>query len=107
MGYLWCLKLVSGDIHDHDVLGHRALLVFGHPYSLSRLASLCLGHDIELGSEEVIQQGGLSGRLRAEHGDEVVVEACIGDIGALEIFVQRGAGRNTNVRMLEALQRVP
>lgn len=37
----------------------------------------------------------------------MVVEARIGDIGALEIFVQRGTARNTRVRMLEALQGVP
>jgi hypothetical protein len=55
------------------------------------LAALCFRHDGEVGAKEVVQQGGLSGGLGAEDGNEVVVETRIGDIGYMEILVDVGA----------------
>lgn len=69
-------------IHDQDVLSHafRLLispfpLIFAHPYPLSGLPPLLLGHDAKLGAKEVVEQRGFPRRLRPEDGDEVVVEA--------------------------------
>jgi len=55
------------------------------------LATFGFRHDGEVGAKEVVEQGGLSGGLGAEDGDEVVVETRIGDIGYLEILVDVGA----------------
>lgn len=68
------------NVHDEDIVGHlgtctRLSLVLGHPDTLCGLATLGFRHDRELGAEEVVEQSGLSGRLRAEDGDEVVIEA--------------------------------
>lgn len=84
------------DIHHHDIVGHassRALgtLVLGHPDTLGRLLALILGHDTELGAEEVVEQCRLAGGLRAEDGDEVVVEACLGNMFELEVVADVGA----------------
>jgi hypothetical protein len=41
MGYLWCLKLVSGDIHDHDVRRHS------HNHNNgNKLADVFFFHDV-------------------------------------------------------------
>lgn len=61
-------------------------LILRHPDTLGRLLPLLLGHDAELGSEEVVQKGGFAGGLGAEDGDEVVVEAGGGDMFVGEIF---------------------
>lgn len=84
------------DIHDEDVVGHArpgavGALVLGHPDALCGLLSLGLGHDGELGAEQVVEEGRLARRLGAEDGDQVVVEAGLGDMLALEIFVEAGA----------------
>jgi hypothetical protein len=84
------------NVHDKDVVGHlgactRLSLVLGHPDTLCGLATLGFRHDRELGAEEVVEQGGLSGRLGAEDGDEVVIEARIGNIGCVEILADMGA----------------
>jgi hypothetical protein len=55
------------------------------------LPALRFRHDGEVGAKEVVEQGGLSGGLRAKDGNEVVVETRIGDIGFLEILVDVGA----------------
>jgi hypothetical protein len=62
--------------------------LLGHPYALGGLAALGLGHDGEGGAEEVVEQGGLAGGLGAKDGDEVVVEASVGDVGDLEVVVE-------------------
>jgi hypothetical protein len=81
------------DVHDEDIVGHLGpgalgALVLGHPDALGSLASLGLGHDGEGGAEEVVEQGGLAGGLGAKDGDEVVVEASVGDVGDLEVVVE-------------------
>lgn len=81
------------DVHDEDVVGHLGAgavlaLVLGHPDALGGLSALRLRHDGELGAEEVVEQGGLAGGLRAKDGDEVVVEAGVGDVGELEVFIE-------------------
>lgn len=87
------------DVHNQDVVGQLDstvgggfFLVLGHPNSLCGLPTLGLGHDTELGPEEVIQQGRLARGLGAEDGDEVVVEASLRDPGLGEVVVQVGAG---------------
>lgn len=84
------------DIHDEDVVGHLGAsaldaLVLGHPDTLCSLTTLGLGHDGELGAEEMVEQGRFSGGLRAKDGDEVVVEASFGYVFSLEVSVQIGA----------------
>lgn len=86
------------DVHNQDVVGQLdgsfgsgLLFVFGHPYSLCGLPAFRLGHDTELGPEQVVQQGGLARGLGAEDGDEVIVEAGLGDVGLGEVVVQAGA----------------
>lgn len=86
------------DVHDEDVIGHLGAgallaLVLGHPDTLRSLATLRLGHDGEVGAEEVVEQGRLSGGLGAKDGDEVVVEARLGDRGELEVLVEVIAAR--------------
>lgn len=80
-------------VHDEDVVGHRPPLILGHPYSLCCLASLGLGHDIELGAEEVVQQRRLSGRLGTEDGYEVIVKAGVNDVGRLKVTIYVGTTR--------------
>ena len=82
-------------IHDQDVVRHLggtavgALpLVLGHPYSLGRLAALRLGHDTEFGAEEMVEESRLAGRLGAKNGDQVVIEAGLGDVGPLEVSIE-------------------
>jgi hypothetical protein len=75
------------NIHDQDVLA----LVLAHPYSLCSLAALLLGHDAELGAEEVVEQRGLARGLRAEDGYEVVVEAGGDDLLDPQVGAQVGA----------------
>jgi hypothetical protein len=85
------------NIHYQYVIRHLLVrvpslsLVLGHPDALGGLPAFGLGHDAELGAEEVVEQGGLSGRLRAEDGDEVVVEACLGHVCFLEVCIDVGA----------------
>ena len=88
------------DVHDQDVVGHGGSvpgcagpLVLGHPDSLGGLAAGRLGHDAELGLEQVVEQGRLARRLRPEHGDEVVVEAGLGDAGLAEVVIEVRAAR--------------
>lgn len=80
------------DIHDQDVLCHAGAtclaLVLAHPDALCGLAALLLGHDAELGAEEIVEQGRLAGRLRAEDGYEVVVESGGDDFLDVEIGVE-------------------
>jgi hypothetical protein len=49
------------DIHNQDIFRHVGAtllpLVLAHPYSLCGLTTLLLGHDAELGTEEVIEEG--------------------------------------------------
>lgn len=84
------------DVHDQDVpsrfvfLGgitilDGSLLVLGHPDSLGGLSTVRLGHDPEIGAEEMIEECRFARRLRAEDGDEMVIEAGRGDIFAGEI----------------------
>lgn len=94
------------DVHNQDVVGQLDgaisggfLLVLGHPYSLGSLPTFRLGHDTELGPEEVVQQGGLARGLGAEDGDEVVVEASLGDLGLDEVVVQMRAGFRVSVEL--------
>jgi hypothetical protein len=67
------------DVHDKNVFRHAGAafltLVLAHPYSLGSLAALLLCHDTEMCTEEIVEQGGFSGRLRTEDGYQVVVEA--------------------------------
>lgn len=83
------------NVHHQDVVCHarflvRAslalLLIVRQPDTLGRLPALELGHDGELRAKEVVEQGGLAGRLGAKHGDEMVVEAGRGDILEREVF---------------------
>lgn len=72
------------DVHDEDVVGHGLFslifaLILGHPDTLCGLASLILGHDTERRFEQVVKQRRFAGTLRAEDGDQVVVEAGGGD----------------------------
>lgn len=85
-------------VHNEDVLGQLdstarggAFLVLGHPYSLCGLSPFTLAHDTEVGAEEIVQQGGLSGGLGAEDGNEVVVEARLGDLCFDEVIIENGA----------------
>lgn len=80
-------------VHNQDVIRHALagafltlLLILLKPDTLRRLPPLQLRHDRELRAEEVVQQGGLSGRLGAEHGDEMVVEAGGRDIFDTEVL---------------------
>lgn len=78
------------DVHDEDVVGHLlagalTALVLGHPDALGGLATLRFGHDSELGAKEIVEEGRLAGGLGAKDGDEVVVEACIGNVRHLEV----------------------
>ena len=73
------------DVHDKDVVGHLGAgaldtLVLGHPNALCGLLALVLGHDRELGAEEVVEQGRLAGGLGAEDGDKMIIEAGLGDM---------------------------
>lgn len=84
-------------VHDQDVISHalrRAgvalLLVVRKPDTLGRLPSLQLRHHGELGTEEVIEQCGLSGGLRTKHGDEMIIETSRRDIFKGQIFGQIG-----------------
>lgn len=84
------------DVHDENVICHLGsgtclALVLGQPDTLGRLTAFRLGHDRECGAEEVVQEGRLSRRLRSKHGDEVVVEACLGNVHGLEIVVEVAA----------------
>lgn len=86
------------DVHDENILGHLgasalSLFVLGHPDALGGLAALGLGHDGELGAEEVVEEGRLAGGLGAEDGDEVVVEAGLGHVRGLQIVVHKGAAQ--------------
>ena len=79
------------DIHNQDVVGHLSLvLVLGHPDALCGLATFPLGHDAELGAEQVVQESRLAGGLGAEDGDEVVVEAGLGDVCLVEVLIEVG-----------------
>ena len=69
------------------------LLVLGHPYSLCGLPPLGLGHHIEFGAKEVVQQGRLARRLRAKDGNKVIVEASLCDLGKLEICIKMRTGQ--------------
>lgn len=86
-----------GSLHVHDEnivrhLGGAAVgalpLVLGHPYSLGRLAALRLGHDTKFGAEEMVEESRLACRLGAEDGDEMVIEAGLGDVGPLEVSIE-------------------
>lgn len=84
------------NVHDEDVLRHRGAcaclpLVLGHPDTLCGLPTLRFRHDGELGTKEVVEQGGLSGGLGAKDGNEVVVETRVGNIGFLEILADVSA----------------
>jgi hypothetical protein len=94
------------DVHDQDVVGHggrapvglcAGALVLGHPYSLGCLAAGRLGHDAELGLEQVVEQGRLAGGLRPEDGDQVVVEAGLGDVRLGEVVIEIGAAERVVV----------
>ena len=82
-------------VHDQDVLCHaraaRLALILAHPDSLGCLAALLLGHDAELGAKEVVEESRLAGGLRAEYGNEVVVEACWDNMFDVEVFGDLGA----------------
>lgn len=83
----------SLDIHDENIVGHLCAatllaLVLGHPDTFRGLATFRLGHDGEFGAKEVVQEGRFAGRLGAEDGNEVVVEARVGDICDLEVVVE-------------------
>lgn len=87
----------SFHVHDQDVISHslrRAsfalVLVIRKPDTLGRLPSFQLGHHGELGTEQLIEQCGLSGGLRTEHGDEMVVETSWRDLLKGQIFGQVG-----------------
>lgn len=87
------------DVHYQDIVsqldgafGASFLLVLGHPYSLGCLPAFRLGHDTELGPEEVVQQGGLARGLGAEHRDEMVIEAGLGDLGLDQVVIEMGTG---------------
>lgn len=45
------------DVHHQDIICHRRflILVLGHPDTLGGLSSLQLGHDREMGSEEMVE----------------------------------------------------
>ena len=84
-------------IHDQDVISHalrRAgvalFLVVRKPDALGRLPSLQFRHHRELGTEQVVEQCGLPGGLRAKHGDEMVIETSRRDIFKGQIFGQVG-----------------
>lgn len=107
------------DVHDENVVGHARArvggalalqLVLGQPDALGGLAPLEVGHDAELGAEQVVEQGRLAGGLGAEDGDEMVVEAGIGDafegevlgeVGAAVVLMSVGLDRETDRRQKE------
>jgi hypothetical protein len=72
----------SFHVHNQYVVSHafrgfvfRFSLVLRHPYSFCCLPPLLLGHDSKVRAEEMIEERRLAGRLRAEDGDQVVIEA--------------------------------
>ena len=81
------------DVHDKNVLGHLkgaidCFLVFRHPYSLGGLLTLDLRHNTEACAKEVVKESRLSSRLGTEDGNEVVVEASIGNVGDAQVGVE-------------------
>lgn len=99
------------DIHNENVICHRGsgtclALVLGQPDTLSRLTAFRLGHDRECGAEEVVQEGRLSRRLRSKHGDEVVVEACLGNVHGLEVVVEVAAMAARDFALASTLPRI-
>lgn len=85
-------------VHNEDILGQLdsatrcgIFLVLGHPYSFGGLASFTLAHDTKLGAKEVVQQGGFAGGLGTEDGDEMVVEAGLGNMCLDKVVVEDGA----------------
>jgi hypothetical protein len=77
-------------IHDKNVLRHSegAIRVFHagvvpvlcEPDALCGLAAFVVGHDTELRTEKEIEQSRFASRLGPEDGDEVVIEAGVGDM---------------------------
>ena len=90
-------------IHDQDVLCHTCAagfpLVLAHPYPLCGLTTLLLGHDTKLGAEEVVEESGFSGGLRAKDGYKMVVEAGGDDFLDVEIGANVLAVRCTTLAM--------
>ena len=81
------------DVHDEDIVGHvRARgvrgLVVRQPDSFGGLPPIGFLHDAEIRVEEGVEKGGFAGRLGAEDGDQMIVEADGGDVGKLEVFRQ-------------------
>ena len=97
---LSALAAVSAlDVHNEDVVGHLGAsavdtLVLRHPDTLRGLLTLRFGHDAELGAEEVVEERRLARRLRAKDGNEMVVEAGLGNMLELEVSIQVGAMAN-------------
>lgn len=96
-------------IHHQDVVRHAdafrgritLLLVLRQPNTFGCLPALLLGHDRELSTEQVVQQGGLAGRLRSKHGDEVVIEAGCRHIFEGEILGQVRTAEKLSASKLE------
>lgn len=85
-------------VHNQDVIRHTRrcisfalFLILRQPNTLGGLSSLHLRHHGELSAEQLIEKGGLSGGLRTEHRDEMVIETSRGDILKRQIFGQVGA----------------
>lgn len=85
-----------------------------HPNTLGGLSSSCLVHDIELGSEQMVKERRLSGRLRTKNGDDMVAEAGSEKILNLEVYwevlaviwrsvVEHGQGARSYVRKVLVL----
>lgn len=84
-------------VHNQDVIRHALrcaslalLLVVRQPDTLGRLPSLQLRHNRELSAKQLVEQCRLSGGLRTEDGDEVVVETSRCDIFERQILGQVG-----------------